>query len=88
MVAVAQVFFTVDADTQLRRTVGLHFQVERAVLGVLETALELSKLGSGNVRSEAPLVMRVASHLVAYSLDLENESVTIWRVEPVQESAG
>jgi len=85
--AVAQVSFTVDADMKLRRTVGLRIHVERAVLGVLETALELSKLGSGNVRSDAPLVMRVGSHLVAYSLDLEGESVTIWRAEPVQESA-
>jgi hypothetical protein len=85
--AVAQVSFTVDADMQLRRMAGLRIHVERAVLGVLECALELSKLGSGNVRSDAPLVMRVGSHLVAYSLDLEQESVTIWRAEPVQESA-
>ncbi len=83
----AQVSFTVDADMQLRRTVGLRVHVERAVLGVLETALELSKLGGGNVRTDATLVMRVGSLLVAYSLDLEGESVTIWRAEPLQESA-
>ncbi len=87
LVLVAQVSFTVDADMKLRRTVGLRVHVERAVLGVLETALELSKLGGGNVRTDATLVMRVGSLLVAYSLDLEGESVTIWRAEPLQESA-
>ena len=76
-----------DANLQLRRTVGLRAQVERAVLGVLECALELSKLGSGNVRNDAPLVMRLGSHLVAYSLDLDQESVPIWRAEPMGEVA-
>jgi hypothetical protein len=81
---VAQVAFTVDADTQLRRTAGLRAKVASAVLGILETALELRRLGSGNVQMTRPLV---GSHAVMYSLDLEQGSATIWRAEPLQASA-
>jgi hypothetical protein len=83
---VAQVSFTVDADMQLRRTVGLRARVKRAVLGVLESALAITKLGTGNVHKDAPLIIRVGSHLVTYSLDLERESATIWGAEPVREA--
>jgi hypothetical protein len=84
----AYVSFTVGADTELRRTVGLRAQVTGAILGVLETALELRRLGSGNLHSDAPLVMQVGSYVVAYSLHLEQESATIWRAERVQQSGG
>ena len=82
----AQVYFTVDADMQLRRTVGLRAQVRRAVTDVLEAALEISKLGTGNVHKDAPLIVRVGPCVVTYSLDVEAESVTIWRAEPLREA--
>jgi hypothetical protein len=85
-VTVAQVSVTVDADMQLRRTVGLRARAKRAVLGVLEAALEISKLGTGQVHKDTPLMVRVGSHLVTYSLDLERESATVWGAEPVRES--
>jgi len=83
---VAQVSFTVDADTQLRRTAGLRARVKRAVSGVLESALEICRLGTGSVQKDAPLVIRVASHLVTYSLDLEQASATVRGAEPVPEA--
>ena len=84
---VAQVSLTVDADMQLRRAVGLRAQTKRAVLAVLEAALEIGKLGMGHVHKDAPLIIRVGAHLVTYSLDLESESVTISGAEPVREAS-
>jgi len=84
---VAQVSLTVDADMQFRHTVGLRARAKRAVLAVLEAALEIRKLGAGNVHKDAPLIIRVGSHVVMYSLDLEQESANIWRAEPVQKAA-
>jgi len=84
---VPQVFLTVDAEVQLRRTVGLRDRAKRAVLGVLEAALEVRKLGTGHVHKEAPLILRMGSHLLTYSLDLDHESATIWGAEPVSEVA-
>jgi len=83
----AQVFLTVDADLQLRRTVGLRARVKHAVADVLEAALQISQLGKGNVHKDAPLILRVGHCLVTYSLDVEQESATIWRAEPVREAA-
>ena len=84
---VAQVSFTVDADMQLlRRTVGLCARIKRAVLDVLEAALEIDKLGMGQVHKDAPLILRVDAHLVTYSLDLESESATISGAEPVRQA--
>ena len=83
---VPQVFLTVDAEVQLRRTVGLRDRAKRAVLGVLEAALEVRKLGTGYVHKDTPLILRAGSLLLMYSLDLEHESATVWRAEPVQES--
>jgi len=83
----AQVYFTVDADMQFRRTVGIRAQVKRAVMDVLEAALEISKLGTGNVSKDAPLIVRVGTCLVTYSLDVEQEAATIWGAEPVREAA-
>ena len=48
-----------------------HLESKRAVLGVLEAALEIGKLGTGQVHKDTPLLVRVGSHLVTYSLDLE-----------------
>jgi len=64
---VAQVSLTVDADMQFRRTVGLRARAKRAVLDVLEAALEISKLCTGSVQRDAPLFIRVGSHLVTPS---------------------
>jgi len=72
---------------QFRHTVGLRARAKRAVLAVLEAALEIRKLGAGNVHKDAPLIIRVGSHVVMYSLDLEQESANIWRAEPVQKAA-
>jgi len=83
---VAQVYFTVDAEMQLRRTVGLRARTKRAVLEVLEAALEICRLGMGHVHKDAPLIIRVGAHLVTYSLDLESEFATIWGAEPVREA--
>ena len=82
---VAQVSLTVAADMQFRHTVGLRARAKRAVLAVLEAALEIRKLGAGNVHK--PLIIRVGSHVVMYSLDLEQESANTWRAEPVHEAA-
>ena len=76
----------VDAEVQLRRTTGLRDRAKRAVLGVLEAALEVRKLGTRQLHKDAPLILRVGSFLLMYSLDLEQESATIWRAEPVQKS--
>ena len=84
---VAQVSFTVEAEMQLRRMVGLRARTKRAVLEVLEEALEIGKLGMGHVHKDAPLIIRVGAHLVTYSLDLESESVTISGAEPVREAS-
>ena len=81
---VAEVSFTLDADIRLRRTAGLHAEVERAVLDVLEAALEVSKLGAGNVRNDVRLIIRVGPYLVSYSLDLERQSASVWGAEPVR----
>jgi len=35
---------------------------------VLESALEIRKLGAGNVHKDAPLLIRVGPYLVTYSL--------------------
>lgn len=75
-----------DAEMQLRRKVGLRDQAKRAVLGVLEAALEVRKLGTGHVNKDAPLILRMGSHLLTYSLDLEQEIATVWHAEQVQES--
>jgi len=83
---VAQVSLTADAELQLRHTAGLRARAKRAVLGVLEAALEIRKLGTGNVHKDAPLIIQVGSHLVTYSLDLERESATVWGAEPVREA--
>jgi len=83
----SQVFLTVDAEIQLRRKVGLRDQAKRAVLAVLEAALEVRKLGTGQVNEDAPLILRVGSHLLTYSLDLDQEIATVWHAEQVQESA-
>ena len=69
---------------QLRRTAGLRVRVRRAVGDVLDAALEISKLCSGQVHKDTPLMIRVGSYLVTYSLDLEHESATIWGAEPVR----
>ena len=82
----AQVSLTADAELQLRHTAGLRARAKRAVLGVLEAALEIRKLGTGNVHKDAPLIIQVGSHLVTYSLDLERESATVWGAEPVREA--
>ena len=50
----AQVSLTADAELQLRHTAGLRARAKRAVLGVLEAALEIRKLGTGNVHKDAP----------------------------------
>ena len=63
-----------------------HLESKRAVLGVLEAALEIGKLGTGQVHKDTPLMVRVGSHLVTHSLDLERESATVWAAEPVRES--
>jgi len=84
---VAQVSFTVDAQMQLRRMVGLRARIRRAVFGVLESALEIRKLGAGNVHKDAPLLIRVGPYLVTYSLDLESKAAAIWSAEQVQETA-
>ena len=84
---VIQVSFTVEAEMQLRRMVGLRARTKRAVLEVLEAALEIGKLGMGHVHKDAPLIIRVGAHLVTYSLDLESESVTISGAEPVREAS-
>jgi hypothetical protein len=68
---------------QLRRTVGLRDRAKRAVLSVLVAALEISKLGTGRVKKDTPLILRVGSHVLMYSLDLDRESATIWGTEPV-----
>ena len=52
----------------------------------LEAALEVRKLGTGHVQKDAPLIIRVGSHLVTYSLDLESESATICGAEPVRQA--
>jgi len=83
---VPQVFLMVDAEMQLRRMAGLRTRAERAVLEVLEAALEVRKLGTGHVQKDAPLIIRVGSHLVTYSLDLESESATICGAEPVRQA--
>jgi hypothetical protein len=83
----AQVFLTVDTEMQLRHTVGLRDSTKRAVLDVLEAALEIGKLGMGHVHKDAPLIIRVGAYPVTYSLDLESESATIWGAEPVREAA-
>jgi len=83
---VAQVSLTVDADMQLRRTAGLRGRAKSAVLDVLESALEIGKLGMGRLHKDAPLMIRVDAHLVTYSLDLESESATIWGAEPVRQA--
>jgi hypothetical protein len=70
---------------QLRHTVGLRARAKRAVLGVLEAAVEIRNLGTGSVHKDAPLIIRVGSHLVTYSLDLERGSATVWGAEPVRE---
>jgi hypothetical protein len=57
-------------------------------LDVLEAAGEIRKLGSGAVSKDAPLVLKVGVHLVTYSLDLDDECVTVWSAEPVQENRG
>ena len=80
----AQVSFTVDADMAFLRTAGLRAEVERAVLDVLEAALEVRKLTTGNVRNDVRLIIRVGSHLVSYSLDLERQSATVWGAEPMR----
>jgi len=84
---VPQVFLTLDAEIEMRGTVGLRDRAKRAVLGVLEAALEVRKLGTGHVHKEAPLILRMGSHLLTYSLDLDHESATIWGAEPVSEVA-
>ena len=76
-----------DADMQLRRMVGLRARVKRAVLGVLESALEIRKLRIGSVHKDAPLLIRVGPCLVTYSLDLECKAATIWGAEQVRETA-
>jgi len=38
---------------------------------LLEAAVEIRNLGTGSVHKDAPLIIRVGSHLVTYSLDLE-----------------
>ena len=81
-----QVFFTVDAEMQLRRATGLRARAKRAVLDVLEAALEVRKLGTGYVHKDAPLILRAGSHLLLYSLDLEQELATIWDAEPVRQA--
>src|SRR5438132_252518 len=58
----AQVYFTVDADMQLRRTVGLRARVRRAVTDVLEAALEIGRLGTWNVSKDAPLIVRAKAN--------------------------
>lgn len=83
---VAQVSFTVDAQVQLRRMVGLRARVKRAVLGV-ESALEIRKLGAGYVHKDAPLLIRVGPDLVTYSLDRDSKAATILGAEQVQETA-
>lgn len=80
---VAQVSISLDAEMRLRRTLGLRAQVSRAVTEVLEAALEIRRLGIDGVPKDAPLIIRVGSCLVTYSLDLEHKSATVWRVEPV-----
>ena len=75
-----------DADMQLRRAAGLRARAKRAVLDVLEAALEVRKLGTGNVHKDAPLILRVGSHLLLYSLDLEQQLATIWNAEPVRQA--
>ena len=86
LLTVAQVSFTVEANMQLRRAIGLRARIKRAVLDVLEAALEIGKLGMGHVHKDAPLIIRVDAHLVTYSLDLESESATIWGAEPVRQA--
>jgi len=80
----AQVSLTVNADRAFLLTAGLRAEVERAVLDVLEAALEVRKLATGNVRNDVRLIIRVGSHLVSYSLDLERQSATIWGAEPMR----
>ena len=84
----AQVRFTVDADVQLRRKVGLRTRVREALLDVLGAAMELRKLSGGEVGKDAPLVLKVDTHLVTYSIDLDSESVTVWSAEPVRDARG
>jgi hypothetical protein len=84
---VAEISFTVDANMQLRGMVGLRDRARHAVLEVLESALEIRKLGMAHVHKDAPLLIRVGPYLVTYSLDLESDSATIWGAEPVRQSA-
>jgi|GraSoiStandDraft_4_1057263.scaffolds.fasta_scaffold24484_2 hypothetical protein len=84
----AQVTFTVEADVQLRRTLGLRTRVRRALLDVLEAATEIRKLGGSDVDKDAPLFLKVGESLVTYSIDLENQSLTVWSAEPIRQSRG
>jgi hypothetical protein len=83
-----QVRFTVDADVQLRRNVGLPTRVRQALLDVLEAAMELRKLSGGEVGKDAPLVLKVDAHLVTYSIDVDSECATVWSAEPVRDARG
>jgi hypothetical protein len=52
----AQVRFTVDADVQLRRKVGLRTGIREALLDVLGAAMELRKLSGGGVGKDSECV--------------------------------
>ena len=81
----AEVIVSLDALVQMGRRAGLRARVQERLARILEAAIEIRQLPGGQVDRAAPLVLRVDEYEVSYSIDLENETIQIFSVEPFQE---
>ena len=80
---------TPSASASLAKVPGLRERVEEVLIGILETGAEIRRLQQGysffNDHANQFMRVRVAKHMITYTLDLDRNVAKVLFVEPIRE---